>query len=1325
MTEMNRVSFIWFHGDKTIGNGCRIFLFSLVFASAVLLIGATALAQDPVAVERFTAHCAYSSSMFDRETLVRNWRAADLPGIPKDRVSSIVPVSPPGKNDSSPRTAVEAVRSSADAPLYQLDLGSLGIGCYVVRVIAMVKPDDVETYRKPLFMDLRVKMAAGKEQFHRQRIPYLSDFYAVAELYFLVDSPGAHSASIQVGAGSSVDLYIHNIELHDVLKGLPQKAAKTGSGLFTAEERAVLRGNVNPVEAQASVAKWVKPMDPLWSDAKKTLSGDERAARDRMLWDSFPPVNSQHTGWYPTAFPTKEITIPVAPEAQKAFAEFGTWEGNERKLEPLALSNAKLKLTYSQDDFANHRPLPAPYPIKDDGGGVYFPKTGEMEHAQNLVILAPLLTSRWTTLAGTLATWDGDDITHRVPYLYHALGNENAARDAALLLCRWAYLYPTISDAMVINGSLIAPAGIYNRDLRLASRFINEGLDGLQQGLATSYDYLFDYIKGNQELAQAVGRFIPWIKTDEDVRRLIETRILQFGARQVMHFNVFNDKGTPGFLMRLAAIQQDQEITSPWLEYLWSRAWIYPHARAGLPDYLSTTTQRDGSTDIGALFYTQSGTPFLDLALAAGRYVRNGGDPKYDLSDVKAYRKVAEACRFPLRTSVAGYPLSIGDVGGLSKPRLFNGLQTEMEKNCRAGAQLIGDPALAWIVVNYFGRGGESDPEWAVVTDAASRQKGNPFLGQASRVMPNWAGILETGGEAQDFRFLRAAILRVGTGHGHAHDDTLDLQLFAHGVRAANDVGWRSGYSAPHPNFSQLHNLVEIDEKNWQGHAWIPILAPVTGVQYMMGIAVPPVSHGNVGLRTRELAMVDVDSGKPGTRPPTPLPYGEKTRFDPSAVTPNSYFFDVERVSGGNVHTYCFHGTVSDDFQINSDKSGEVSNELEINYLRRFMQGKGMKTSGIAPDVLSATWRLRRNEEKVNALDRDGKPVTLQLPNMEAHMQGGSYDQATPMKYTRVHLLGHKGDRVLTASPSTTENNPEKITWPFLFVQKRGTNLQSVYTAIIEPYSGEPFISSVRQVTVEPNEADAQQAVAVEVKTKNGHTDLCISDGRGVLRKIGGVMSVARFAYLSRDERGLRLASMVEGTELVAPEGTLKMDRSKWTGTVSRVDYWERKVWISGDWTNAKLVGEQVEFGNDRHRTSYCVESVVQDGNQTVLVLDKAIDLSYAHVISSDPERKLVTVNIGPVRLDPGMVDGLSCTNADNNRQWKCSIKGGDSGNYTYRLEGTFTAQDFPVGGIFRLWEFGNGDTVRLAARATVRRTADGKMQVESNGNATWTPQNK
>jgi hypothetical protein len=1283
---------------------------------------AAAVAESEESVEQFTPYQAQSSLLFDRTTLLQKWVAPKLPGAPPDRAVQVTPVlrDTQLKLTGQKRAPVTAVRSPAGTK-YALDLGRLPIGTYVVRVIGMVKTEDIDQYRKPLAINLTINdKVGGGESFYVQRTPYLDDFYAIAEIYFNADEVRNYAGTLAVDAGSAVDLYIDSIEFHDVLKNLAHRAAKTAPSTYTLEERDMMRCGADAAAILAQVGKNMALDEYILKGPE--LSSEDRKKRDDILWNAFPPLNTQYMSWYPAVLPATELTANEAAKATEAQA--GAWDWpyywKYGLLRPFELENKKLNLKYTRDDLAAHRPLPDPYPVKDNGTGAYFSQRGEMKHAEWYAPIAKAMGSRWAVVVSTLGAADGSDETYRLPYLYHALGNERAARDAALLLARWATIYPTFTDAMLMGFNMVAPGSIYNRDMRLRQRYLNFGLSSLQQGLAQSYDELFPYINGNQELARAVGRYIPWVKTDADVRRLVETRVLQFGAKQSLHFNLFSDKGSPYYLMNTALAQQDAEITRPWMEFLWRETWIYPHAKAGLPDYLSTTTQRDGTTDIGSVFYTWHGSDFLKLALMTRRYVENGGDKKYDLTDFDKYSKLLSANVFCLDSAVAGgYPMTIGDVGDPARYRVYP-VFNYFEDDFRTGFALTGDPRFAWLVQEYFGRRNETDEQWNKLVAAAAKQQRNPFLDQRPRVLANWAGVLESGRESDDFRFKRAAVLRVGTGYGHAHSDTLDLQVFAHGVRAVNDVGWRGSYSYPSSVKSQLHNVVEVDEEDWKGHAWISVFSPADGAQFMRGVATPPVELPAAKWRYRDVALIDVDEGTPGAKPPEPWPYNETTQFDPAAITPNSYVFDVERVSGGSLHTYCFHGTVSDDFQINVPNKNNFKGE-ETAYLRRFLQDDGLRLAGDAPGVLEATWRLRRAEETLTGTNRNGEKSEFPQKNSEHLMQTGSYNAATPRKFTRLHLLGHEGERVLSAyfEPKFVY---DKSTWPFLFVQKRGTDLQSVYPAIIEPYAGEPFIASTRLLPIEGNEDDALCAVAVEVKTRNGHTDLCFSDGRNKPRAVGSYSINGRFAYVSGDAKGLRLAHLVEGTSLKTPWGTLTVAQPEYSGRITKVDYWKRKVWLAGAWPEAaQLSGAQVEFGNDQHKTSYTVVSAAKAGNQTVLTLDKALDLSYAHVVNVDPARKRVTVNVGTVTAFPGMNAGLTCTNDGTGKSWRCRIVSGErASNYVYQLAEDVTAQDFPIGSEFRLWELGVGDAARLATHAVVRRGADGKYSVESNAKASW-----
>jgi len=290
-------------------------------------------------------------------------------------------------------------------------------------------------------------------------------------------------------------------------------------------------------------------------------------------------------------------------------------------------------------------------------------------------------------------------------------------------------------------------------------------------------------------------------------------------------------------------------------------------------------------------------------------------------------------------------------------------------------------------------------------------------------------------------------------------------------------------------------------------------------------------------------------------------------------------------------------------------------------------------------------------------------------------------------------------------------------------IQRNGQELQSVYPAIIEPYAGDPFIVSARELATGSNERDAMRPVAIEVKTANGRTDVCFSDPNAQTRHVGDITVAAKFAYVSRDARGLRMAHLVEGTRLATKWGELKLAKREAVARVVKVDFWKRKLWLDAALPDG-VVGHQVEIGNAEHRTAFRVATHEVTDARSVVTFVKAADLSYAHVKSVDVDKNRVAVNVGPLEGQyPGMDAGLTITNEDLSKAWKCRVLGrqGDVG-YVYELIGGLDASDFTPGDVLRLWEYGVGDQARLPASAVVRREGEGGFRVESLFEAKWTP---
>lgn len=142
--------------------------------------------QTPGSPEKWAAYFGYAHPMFDRQSELRRWNAADLAEL--DRSLEIVSSRPASNSASQPQPVSETVavvRLAVGQPAIPLDLGTLDEGLYVVRAIAAVCEENVRSWRKPVFVTLRINDGPnGEVTAHRIRASYNEDFYCVAEIFF-------------------------------------------------------------------------------------------------------------------------------------------------------------------------------------------------------------------------------------------------------------------------------------------------------------------------------------------------------------------------------------------------------------------------------------------------------------------------------------------------------------------------------------------------------------------------------------------------------------------------------------------------------------------------------------------------------------------------------------------------------------------------------------------------------------------------------------------------------------------------------------------------------------------------------------------------------------------------------------------------------------------------------------------------------------------------------------------------------------------------------------------------------------------------------------
>jgi len=1236
-------------------------------------------------------------SMFDKQSMVRKWSVDDLPGKRETFAEPEYDLSDHrtrGKTGKF-RDAVPVVRWKVQNPIVKLDLGTLDRSMYAVRIIAVVETEQLRRFRKPLYLTLRVNDGVnGEINTYRIRSAYIDNFYSLTELFFNAPTKRAYQAELLIDEGSEVDVLVNHVSLDDVLVGSTWRAIKTRRTLHTENEIEQIRSDAN----QKQLQKYLKRIPE--------LTPEQRLARDEAIWRWLPPINAQGE--------RIDFNVPV-PGIEKWPVDeaMGEWKivGGETvnldhaigwvlRYEPNRqndfLTNEKLGLKYTVSDLWAGRPLPDPFPLKDDGPGLYRPDPNDPNKGQRF---SPIAHGIWRRLRAGIPNSAVD--------LWIKTGNESIARDAAIMLVRFAYQYPSMYGWASLD-SLTCQPGARGKDYAMQQRETIERWTSYARYVnrTQTYDKLFPYIKGNQELADSISRFVPWVKTPDDVIMLLDVYLVQHQAKRSLRYH---DYTRPHAMAVYATALYDTSVTDPWMQWLFTKTWVYPLPLAGMPDLMVTGHDRSGAAEMQGSWQYAMGENAAASASPIARYIEEGGNPKFDITDPKRFPKLQATPWWALETVIGGHDFPrMGDVAGPEKIVGWPLRHSSTDRNLRVGWKWTGDARFAWINKHLLGRKNETNSEWAAIESAAKTVARAPWLDLPSRYIPNWVSVLESGHQHDDYRFRRAAYVRTGVGVAHSHYDPLDLQIFAHGLPMTIDDGQRSGYSKPNSRFTRQHNTVEVDGGNSEyGHmadAHPRTLADNPGAPYQNIVAPEPRCRAR--LMQRQVALIDVDEGS-GSKPLTIKQQLPNPQLYAAHDTANSYIFDVFRVDGGDMHSYGFHGPIDDEMTWNAINIKPVAHAkptlkdiaTESGFLSIFTHHPEAKLAGDVPSdgAAQVTWRMSRNTR-----------------NGEAAHLGKNYDESAPRKYTRLHLLSG-ADRALQARV-----NCHKVNYNFgHFMGRRlGKDLSTAFVALIEPYAGEPFITKRHILPIRGNEDDAQRAVAVEVQTVNGHRDVLFADARPQKTRevnlAGQRIRVAgEFALYSVDDHGLRQATLNGGTLLHTRYVRMKAQARQRTAKITEVDYANKTVVIDQPWP-ARKKRTTIEVSRDGGATAYTVLSAEPLGDgRTELKMFRGADFYRSARRQFGEGGRRVTGKLFQAAVANGS-RRLGFSLSDEDVTWQRPARF-VSGN-TIQVDGKpLTKDDFGTDGIIRVWEYGPGHDVRHATSVSLRRVDDGVFELTAD----------
>ena len=539
-----------------------------------------------------------------------------------------------------------------------------------------------------------------------------------------------------------------------------------------------------------------------------------------------------------------------------------------------------------------------------------------------------------------------------------------------------------------------------------------------------------------------------------------------------------------------------------------------------------------------------------------------------------------------------GYSLHIGDSGSTANKALYS----TADETLRA-FYMLRDPQLAQNY--YYSVGGNLDD---VYIDIFTN---NDSLKADIQAAVDTYGELEL--KSENLTGFGLGILRddMGTGNdvwmnygisntSHAHHDILQLGINAYGFNFTPDLGYpeATGFD---PNRYQWvmntisHNAVSVNEEWQEG---IPGATPLhfddSGKVKVMDVEAPEV-YDEVSEYRRSVVNVSVNDK-------------------------DTYTVDFFRVKGGDQHTYSFHtqshkGYTTEDFILipQVDKNGEYvgtyagrdvpygedpnSDITHANYTLKYPRGYTWLTEVNRAEKLSAgTFAINFEQTDFNDSPADEEGLNLKFISL---------NDWTPSEVA-----------LMTGYAPRTNSNANIPGLDYMLIHRKGKDLDTLFTSVIEPYRNDEFIQNaieVPVVKVSGPETAKDVAKAIKVTLKDGRVDYIVyATNNKVTYNVDGKFDFAGFIGV------YSLDALGENTYSYVNDGTLIGETSGESAYTGKVLGFTRDlrsdntitVALDGAYNIDILPGKYIYVDNDGEQNGvYEIVSAKREGEKVVLGL--------------------------------------------------------------------------------------------------------------------------
>lgn len=668
-------------------------------------------------------------------------------------------------------------------------------------------------------------------------------------------------------------------------------------------------------------------------------------------------------------------------------------------------------------------------------------------------------------------------------------GDRRYAHKAAILLDRIADVYPSM------DWKPYADRGWYHSDGGTGLGKIEGSIweTGVVQKFADAYDKILGGTQNDPALYaflkhQSEKYRLPKLKgTRELFVANVDEGILKTAFKAVLSQQIRGNQGMHQLTVATCAIALHTDpLTTQWLD------WLFAPNGGAITDLMINRFDRDGTSDEGAPAYAFIwGRQVSTLAALLMDY------PKYTNHNIfRDFPQFKNAYTVAYRMAVLGKAIpNIGDAGSTG---LVN-MQAADPAFMAMGYLYTRDPAIAIAAyrANGYSAKGLGMDIFSKYPEAANRE--------IQQIGEN-AGQRTTGGYLMSGFGL--ALLESGQGPSgialannygrtkmHAHRDLLNFDLFAFGCWLAPDQGYPE-FATNIPSTTEWtkstisHNTVMVDQQPqvtvWGGHTRLFTQLKGFGVFELDGKAAYP------GIKEYTRTMFLVGGG--------------------SSTDSNAYVIDIFRVKGGHDHVFSFHGppgrVTTNGLQLQAQEKGTYAGE-DI--------PKGAKAAGF-PVGYSFLYNVKK----------DGAPPAAFVVDWKA---AEGYRGITDKDdiHLRMHAMTSCNDVALADGdpPQNKPGNPKTLN--YMLMHRSGTDLNSTFVSVLEPYRGKPFIKSVQRI-----DNSDEETIIIKVEKTDGRIDYLLYNpsSKNSVKLPNGMAMNGTIGYIEEKGHKANKGILINGSSL-------------------------------------------------------------------------------------------------------------------------------------------------------------------------------------------------